>query len=169
MASITVQERTTILKLVAGMFNAAPGATYLADFTDAFVALNKDFGALAAALGQTGPFQTLYPSFLTAEEFANKFLTTLGLQNNEEAQEWVQAHKNAGEDNASIIFQALVAIEASTADEFKAARDQLANKAAVAEFASVTLGVSSDDLGVLQGVLHHVGIGVAGNQESTAF
>ena len=153
MASITVQERTTILKLVAGMFNAAPGATYLADFTDAFVALNKDFGALAAALGQTGPFQTLYPSFLTAEEFANKFLTTLGLQNNEEAQEWVQAHKNAGEDNASIIFQALVAIEASTADEFKAARDQLANKAAVAEFASVTLGVSSDDLGVLQGVL----------------
>ena len=59
MASITVQERTTILKLVAGMFNAAPGATYLAEFTDAFVALNKDFGALAAALGQAGPFQTL--------------------------------------------------------------------------------------------------------------
>ena len=38
MASITVQERTTILKLVAGMFNAAPGATYLNEFTDAFVA-----------------------------------------------------------------------------------------------------------------------------------
>lgn len=153
MASITVQERTTILKLVAGMFNAAPGATYLNEFTDAFVALNKDFGALAAALGNTAPFQSLYPSYLTAEEFANKFLATLGLKDNAEAQDWVQAHKNAGEDNASIIFQALVAIEASTADEFKAARDQLANKAKVAEHYSVTLGQSSDSLASLQGVV----------------
>ncbi len=153
MASITVQERTTILKLVAGMFNAAPGATYLNEFTDAFVALNKDFGALAAALGNTAPFQSLYPSYLTAEEFANKFLATLGLKDNAEAQDWVQARKNAGEDNASIIFQALVAIEASTADEFKAARDQLANKALVAEHYSVTLGQSSDSLATLQGVV----------------
>lgn len=153
MASITVQERTTILKLVAGMFNAAPGATYLNEFTDAFVALNKDFGALAVALGNTAPFQSLYPSYLTAEEFANKFLATLGLKDNAEAQDWVQAHKNAGEDNASIIFQALVAIEASTADEFKAARDQLANKAKVAEHYSVTLGQSSDSLATLQGVV----------------
>lgn len=153
MASITVQERTTILKLVAGMFNAAPGATYLNEFTDAFVALNKDFGALAAALGNTAPFQSLYPSYLTAEEFANKFLATLGLKDNAEAQDWVQARKNAGEDNASIIFQALVAIEASTADEFKAARDQLANKAKVAEHYSVTLGQSSDSLATLQGVV----------------
>lgn len=153
MASITVQERTTILKLVAGMFNAAPGATYLNEFTDAFVALNKDFGALAAALGNTAPFQSLYPSYLTAEEFANKFLATLGLKDNAEAQDWVQARKNAGEDNASIIFQALVAIEASTADEFKAARDQLANKAKVAEHYSVTLGQSSDSLASLQGVV----------------
>lgn len=153
MASITVQERTTILKLVAGMFNAAPGATYLNEFTDAFVALNKDFGALAVALGNTAPFQSLYPSYLTAEEFANKFLATLGLKDNAEAQDWVQARKNAGEDNASIIFQALVAIEASTADEFKAARDQLANKAKVAEHYSVTLGQSSDSLATLQGVV----------------
>lgn len=156
MASITVQERTTILKLVAGMFNAAPGATYLAEFTDAFVALNKDFGALAAALGQTGPFQSLYPSFLTAEEFADKFLTTLGLQNNEEAQDWVQAQKNAGADNAAIIFQALNAIEASTSADFAAAKAQLANKAAVAEYYSVTLGKSADSLEALQGVVANV-------------
>lgn len=156
MASITVQERTTILKLVAGMFNAAPGANYLNEFTDAFVALNKDFGALAAALGNTAPFQALYPSYLTAEEFANKFLATLGLKDNAEAQDWVQARKNAGEDNASIIFQALVAIETSTADEFKAARDQLANKAIVAEYYSVEQNKSADDLGTLQGVVASV-------------
>ena len=49
---ITTQEQTNILKLVAGMFNAAPGAAYLNEFTDAYVAMNKDLGALAAGLGQ---------------------------------------------------------------------------------------------------------------------
>ena len=114
MATVTTQERTNILKLVAGMFNAAPGAAYLNEFTNAFVDLNKDLGALANALGQTGAFQSLYPSHLTADEFANKFLDTLGLKANTEAQDWVKAKVNAGESYASVIFQALVALEAST-------------------------------------------------------
>lgn len=156
MATVTTQERTNILKLVAGMFNAAPGAAYLNEFTNAFVDLNKDLGALANALGQTGAFQSLYPSFLTADEFANKFLDTLGLKANTEAQDWVKAKVNAGESFASVAFQALVAIDASTADDFKAARDQLANKATVAEHYSVTLQASSDDLAALQNVVAKV-------------
>ncbi len=44
MATVTTQERTHHPELVAGMFNAAPGATYLNGFTDAFVAMNEDFG-----------------------------------------------------------------------------------------------------------------------------
>lgn len=153
MATVTTQERTNILKLVAGMFNAAPGATYLNEFTDAYVALNKDLGALAAGLGQTGAFQSLYPSFLTADEFANKFLDTLGLKANTEAQDWVKAKVNAGESFASVVFQALVAIDASTADDFKAAREQLANKAAVAEYYSVDQNKSASDLSELQNVV----------------
>ena len=156
MATVTTQERTNILKLVAGMFNAAPGAAYLNEFTDAYVAMNKDLGALAANLGQTGAFQSLYPSFLTADEFANKFLDTLGLKANTEAQDWVKAKVNAGENFASVIFQALVAIDASTADDFKAARDQLTNKATAAEYYSVTLQASSDDLATLQNVVAKV-------------
>ncbi|GEM_PF-5743072 len=155
MASIPVQERTNILKLVVGMFNAAPGATYLNEFTDAFVAMNKDYAALATALGQTAPFQALYPSFLTAEEFANKFLDTLGLKGNTEAQEYVQAQKNAGADNATVIFQALLALVEYQGDDaqLKAAQAQLSNKAIVAEHYSVTLGQSSDSLASLQGVV----------------
>ena len=156
MATVTTQERTNILKLVAGMFNAAPGAAYLNEFTDAYVAMNKDLGALAAGLGQTGAFKSLYPSFLTADEFANKFLDTLGLKANTEAQDWVKAKVNAGENFASVVFQALVAIDASTADDFKAAREQLANKATVAEHYSVTLQASSDDLSTLQNVVAKV-------------
>lgn len=156
MATVTTQERTNILKLVAGMFNAAPGATYLNEFTNAFVDLNKDLGALANALGQTGAFQSLYPSFLSAEEFANKFLDTLGLKANTEAQDWVKAKVTAGESYASVIFQALVAIDASTAADFKAAKDQLANKAAVAEYYSVEQNKSADDLAALQAVVAKV-------------
>ena len=156
MATVTTQERTNILKLVAGMFNAAPGAAYLNEFTNAYVDLNKDLGALANALGQTGAFQAMYPSFLTADEFANKFLDTLGLKANTEAQDWVKAKVNAGESFASVIFQALVAIDASTSDDFKAAKDQLANKATVAEHYSVTLQASSDDLAALQNVVAKV-------------
>lgn len=156
MATVTTQERTNILKLVAGMFNAAPGAAYLNEFTNAYVDLNKDLGALANALGQTGAFQAMYPSFLTADEFANKFLDTLGLKANTEAQDWVKAKVNAGESFASVAFQALLAIDASTADDFKAAREQLANKATVAEHYSVTLQASSDDLAALQNVVAKV-------------
>ncbi len=156
MATVITQERTNILKLVAGMFNAAPGAAYLNEFTDAYVAMNKDLGALAAGLGQTGAFKSLYPSFLTADEFANKFLDTLGLKANTEAQDWVKAKVNAGESFASVAFQALLAIDASTADDFKAAREQLANKATAAEYYSVTLQASSDDLAALQNVVAKV-------------
>ncbi len=156
MATVTTQERTNILKLVAGMFNAAPGATYLNEFTDAFVALNKDLGALANALGQTGAFKSVYPSFLSAEEFANKFLDTLGLKANTEAQDWVKAKVTAGESYASVIFQALVAIDASTAAEFKAAKDQLTNKATVAEYYSVDQNKSATDLAALQAVVAKV-------------
>ena len=156
MATVTTQERTNILKLVAGMFNAAPGAAYLNEFTDAYVAMNKDLGALAAGLGQTGAFKSLYPSFLTADEFANKFLDTLGLKANTEAQDWVKAKVNAGENFASVIFQALVAIDASTSAEFAAAKAILDNKAAVAENYSVTLGASSTSLETLQGALANV-------------
>ena len=156
MATVTTQERTNILKLVAGMFNAAPGATYLSGFTDAFVAMNKDYSALATALGESDAFKSLYPSFLTAEEFANKFLDTLGLKADTNAQDWVKAKVTAGESYASVIFQALLALEASTDDQFKAARDQLANKATVAEHYSVTLQASSDDLAALQNVVAKV-------------
>ena len=156
--NVTSQERTNILKLVAGMFNAVPGATYLEEFTTSFLALNKDYGALATALGNTGAFKSLYPSSLTVEETATKFLTTLGLAANTEAQDFVQAKLNAGESIASVIFQSLVALVESTSTDpqIVAAQAQLTNKAAVAEYYSVTLGASSDSLATLQGVIAKV-------------
>ena len=50
MATVSTAERGNILKLVAGMFNAAPGAAYLQEFSEAFAAMGRDYGALARAL-----------------------------------------------------------------------------------------------------------------------
>ena len=151
--AITTQERTNILKLTVGLFNAAPGANYLSEFTSVFEANGHNLAALAGTLGTTGAFQSLYPNFQTASEFATKFLTTLGLQGNTEAVDFVTAKFNAGVPKAQIIFDALVALDASTSAEFAAAKAILANKAKVAEHYSVTQGQSSDSLASLQGVV----------------
>ncbi len=154
--AITTQERTNILKLTVGLFNAAPGANYLSEFTSVFEANGHNLAALAGTLGTTGAFQSLYPSFQTASEFATKFLTTLGLQGNTEAVDFVTAKFNAGVPKAQIIFDALVALDASTSAEFAAAKAILDNKAAVAENYSVTLGASSTSLETLQGAVANV-------------
>lgn len=154
--AITTQERTKILKLTVGLFNAAPGANYLSEFTSVFEANGHNLAALAGTLGTTGAFQSLYPNFQTASEFATKFLTTLGLQGNTEAVDFVTAKFNAGVPKAQIIHDAVVALDASTSAEFAAAKAILVNKAAVAENYSVTLGASSTSLAALQGALANV-------------
>lgn len=154
--AITTQERTKILKLTVGLFNAAPGANYLSEFTSVFEANGHNLAALAGTLGTTGAFQSLYPNFQTASEFATKFLTTLGLQGNTEAVDFVTAKFNAGVPKAQIIHDAVVALGASTSAEFAAAKAILVNKAAVAENYSVTLGASSTSLAALQGALANV-------------
>lgn len=154
--AITTQERTNILKLTVGLFNAAPGANYMSEFTSVFEANGHNLAALAGTLGTTGAFQSLYPNFQTASEFATKFLTTLGLQGNTEAVDFVTAKFNAGVPKAQIIYDAVVALDASTSAEFAAAKAILVNKAAVAENYSVTLGASSTSLEALQGALANV-------------
>lgn len=154
--AITTQERTNILKLTVGMFNAAPGANYLAEFTSVFEANGHNLAALAGTLGTTGAFQSLYPNFQTASEFATKFLTTLGLQGNTEAVDFVTAKFNAGVPKAQIIYDAVVALDASTSADFANAKAILVNKAAVAENYSVVLAASSTSLATLQATVANV-------------
>ena len=156
MATITSQERTNITKLVVGMFNAAPGAAYLAEFTAAYQGLGNSLANLATALGNTGAFKALYPSYLTSAEFATKFLTTLGLQGNQEANDWVVAKVNGGTSYSSVILQAITAISNTNDAAFANAKALLNNKTTVAEYYSVTQGTSSDNLGVLQGSIGNV-------------
>lgn len=148
--ALSTAERTNIIKLVVGMFNAAPGATYLADLTVAFEANGRSLSNLAKDLALTPAYKALNPVFQTAAEFATAFLTPLGLQANTVAIDFVTAKFNAGVSKGQIAYEALVALDASTATEFADAKAIVNNKTTVATYYSVTKAVSVTNVGQLQ-------------------
>ena len=156
MATVSAADQDNILKLVAGMFNAAPGAGYLKEFSDAFVAMGSDYSALARGLGASSAFKALYPASMSDDAFATQFLSTLGLQLNLEAQTWVKAHVQAGKPYAQVMLEALVALVETKDASFADAQKLLTQKAVVAEYFSVTEAKSSDSLEYLQAVLSKV-------------
>jgi trimeric autotransporter adhesin len=163
--AITTTERTQIIELVTLMFNAAPGATYLSDIVSVYEANGHNLQALAETLGQTGIYQSLNPNFQTASEFAASFLTPLGLQGDSFAVDFVVSRFNSGVSKADIEYQAFQALSGVTSDspsQYVAAKATLDNKAAVAEFYSVTTGGHATDLTTLQNVL----VGVTADQST---
>ena len=152
--AISTTEQTNIVRLVVGMFNAAPGATYLNDIVNVYEANGHNLTALAGSLANTGAFHSIYSSALTAQQFATAFLTTLGLQFNTEANDFIVLKANTPESRGQIILEAITALEGSTSATFAAAKAMLDNKTEVALFYSVApLHVAETSLGVLQNVL----------------
>lgn len=154
--ALTTAERTNIIKLVVGMFNAAPGATYLADLTVAYEANGRSLLNLAKDLANTGAYKSINPVFQTAAEFATAFLTPLGLQANAVAIDFVTSQFNAGVSKGQIAFAALTALDATTDAAFTAAKAIVNNKADVATYYSVTKGTNQTNLGTLQQVISTV-------------
>ena len=152
--ALTAAERTSIITLTVSMFNAAPGANYLSEFTTAFEGNPaRSTRYLATLLENTTAFKGLYPVYQTNAEFTTSWLTTMGLQANQEAIDFVTSRLNANQSKGSVIVDAIAAIQASTATAFAAAKSMLANKVSVAENYTVTLGSSSTTLATLQGTI----------------
>lgn len=151
--ALTTTERSDIIKLVVGMFNVAPGSTYLSQFTVAYEANGRSLSNLAKDLAKTGAFLSINPVFQTGSEFATSFLTPLGLQANTEAVAFIVARFNAGESKGQIALEALTALNASTAPAFANAKAILNNKTAVAENYSVAQNGSATALAALQSVV----------------
>lgn len=148
--ALTSQERTNIIKLTVAMFNAAPGATYLADLTVAYEANGRSLAQLARTLTDTAAYKALNPVFQTAAEFAAAFLTPLGLQANTTAVDFITAKFNAGVSKGQIAYDAAVALDGSTDAAFADAKAILTNKTTVAEYYSVTKAVAQTNVGTLQ-------------------
>lgn len=154
--AITTTERDAIIKLVIGMFNAAPGATYLSTITTIFEANGHNMTALAQTLSTTSAFQSLYPNFQTTSEFVTSFLTKLGLQTNQTAIDYVTAQVNAGVNKGEIILNAITIldkIDPAVGGQIGAAAGALDNKAAVATYYTVDKNGTSTNLSTLQTVI----------------
>ena len=150
--AITTTERDAIIKLVIGMFNAAPGATYLSTITSIFEANGHNMTALAQTLSTTSAFTSLYPNFQTTSEFVTSFLTKLGLQTNQTAIDYVTAQVNAGVNKGEIILNAITIldkIDPAVGGQIGAAAGALDNKAAVAKYYTVDKNGTSTSLSTL--------------------
>ncbi|HSI52880.1 MAG TPA: hypothetical protein VK981_02855 [Ramlibacter sp.] len=166
--SIEATERTEIIKLIVLMFNAAPGATYLGEVVAVYESLGKNLGALANVLDDIPLYQTLNPNFQTGPEFAAKFLTPLGLQNDALAIDFIVSRYEAGVPKGQIVYEAYLALAlvgaGGAASQYENAFAILENKTAVAEYYSAIAGVNQLDFGILQLVLD----GVTGDPDTVA-
>ena len=83
---------------------------------------------LARDLSGTGAYKGINPDSQTALTFAAAFLTPFGLQTNAEALAFVTTRFAAGVSKGTIAHEAAVALDASTAPAFAAAKAILVNK-----------------------------------------
>lgn len=154
--TISAQERTSLIQLTVAMFDVAPGATYLATLGAALEANGHNMSALAVEVANTSLYQSQFPATQSAAEFAAAFLTPLGLQGNATALGFIEAEFAAGVNKGQIVYDALAALDSTSAPEFANAKALLANETAVAEYYSVTLGATVTDMGLLHGVISTV-------------
>jgi len=154
--TISTQERTSIIQLAVAMFDVAPGATYLATLSAAFEGNGRSMSALAVDVASSSAYQSLFPATQSANDFAVAFLTPFGLQANATALGYINAQFAAGVNKGQIVYNAITALNNSSAAEFADAKAILANGTAVATYYSVTLGATVTDLCLLHHVLDTV-------------
>src|SRR3954468_16935536 len=116
--ALSATEQTNIMRLVVGMFNAAPGAIYFDQIATFFESSGRNMTTLANALANTGAFHQLNTAGQTADQFADSFLTPFGLQNNAEARLFITSQVNAGVNKGQIELTAVNALAASTSATF---------------------------------------------------
>jgi hypothetical protein len=158
--AMTAAQRTEIIQTVVGMFGAAPGATYLNELS----AYAGNVKGLIKDLTGTNAFKSIYPTFLTNEEFATNFLNNLlGTTVTDTAaktwaKNWMKGLLDAGKSRGDVIFEALDALKAipTTDTTWGNAAKQFANKVTVAEHYSVTMAAAVTNLATLQSVIANV-------------
>lgn len=161
MAIITSTQQTEILKVVAGLFNAAPGGIYLTEMAN-LVGGGMTISQLADALAAHTLFtNTIMAGKVTTEAQVEVLMNNFGLvADSDPASAGSQAHEyfhqqiEAGVGFGQIVYDAVTFLSTTTDTAFTTTATLLANKALVAEAYSKTS--SSTDLSALQNVLSNV-------------
>jgi len=160
--AITSTQQTDILKVVAGLFNAAPGGTNLNDLAKA-VEGGMTIKQLANVLASNTLFTNgIMAGKVTTDAQAAVLMNNFGLVADDtttsagsQALAYFKAQIDAKVGFGDIVFDAVTFLSGSSVPaEFTTAATLLANKALVA--ASYSASTSSSDLSVLQNVVKTV-------------
>lgn len=160
---ITEAQRTELMYLVVGMFNGAPGAEFLSQFSNAVVAGHSISVDIAKGLTESTQFKAIYPDFQTSQEFATQFANsvlgnTVTDANKNSAIATIKAALDGGQSKSQVMVSAIQALAATDpADSnWGNARKALDNKVDVATWFSVTKNVKTEDVDELQAILSGV-------------
>lgn len=160
--AITVENRTNLVGLVVGMFGAAPGASVLSDLVASFEA-GATLKQIAANVANTTEFTSIFPTFLTNEEFATKVVnqlvgTEVVAAEKAAAVVTLTAMLNGGASRTDVFVDAIAALDAipATNTAWASAAAAFDNKVAVAVYYSVDKQLSGSTLAELQEVIVNV-------------
>jgi hypothetical protein len=159
--AITVEARTSIIELVVGMFGAAPGASVLSDLVASYEA-GTSIKQMAASLANTNEFKSIYPSFLTTDEFSVKLVDQLLAEASTEAKAEavvvLTAALNGGMTRSDAYVEAINFVNSTESDNetFGTSATAFDNKVAVAIYYSVDKQLSGSSLAELQSIVSGV-------------
>ena len=159
--AISSTQQNEILKVVAGLFNAAPGGVYLSELAN-LVEDGMSTSELADALADSPVFKTgILAGKVTVEDQVDLLMKNFGMvADNDPASAGSQAETyfteqiTNGVGLGKIVYDAVTFLSNTTDITFAAAQTLLDNKAKVA--AAYSKGFTSTDLSVLQKVLTNV-------------
>jgi len=160
MASITLQGRNDLIALYTAMFKAAPNAATLGSMVSQAESGKTTF-QIAASLATSTDFTTVYPAFLTKDEFVAKIVGDLLPAGTVQgaidyAKNWVTGQLNAKVAVSDIFAAAVTALRTTTNADFASAQTQLTNKVTVASYYAVDKLGAATSLTTLQNVISGV-------------
>jgi len=159
--AISKELETQILKVVAGLFDAAPGGTYLTQFANS-VSGGMSISQLSDNLAATSVFTNgIMAGKVTVDDQVGVLMNNFGFVADgvagsaaTQAATYFAAKISAGQGFGQINYDAVTYLSGTPAPEFATAATLLANKALVAE--NFSKKFSSTDLSALQNVLSSV-------------
>lgn len=159
--AISDTQKADILKVVAGLFNAAPGGIYLTDLAN-FVSSGGTIQQLSNALAANPIFTTnILAGKVTVEDQVDILMNHFGVTADSDpasagsqAHDYFQARLEAGDGFGDIVYNAITFLSTTTDASFLEAKTLLDNKVKVADaFSKVS---TSTDFATLQQTLSKV-------------
>lgn len=160
--AITFEARQDLLTVIVGMFDGAPTKSLLESLA-ARVEAGDTVAELAVELGETAELATIYPTYLTANEFSEMFVGNLLGDNVTAATkalavEFVEGLINGGSSRGEAMYTAIQALSSVPEDDatWGAAVTQLNNKVEVATYFAITQNPANATLEDLRSVTANV-------------